>query len=365
MSNYTYIKNAIKRKQRNIKRFENFKRWFKLFPVFYSLLLIIGTIIIISAIVWLFANLEWFELKSKNELGDAFGGLTNPIIAFIGVIVTFLAFYIQYKFNREQSKLIQLQRRERDEDRKQRDIELKKENFDKKFYELLKIHIENVKELSIENKYTGRVCFPQILSELKIIFNLVSNNTNLTDLKELTVHSYVLLYYGIKSKNVERKFCYYPDVIKLVNSFNTDINYLKQTISTNHPKFLKEKYNLDEIIYTDFELFNGHQFRLNYYFRHLFFIFESIDNSYFLDNDEKQDYFNIVRAQLSNYEQALIYYNSTSLYAEKYKKFIVEYSIIKNITMEICDFGIQPQEFFKDDIDLKRKEKLSFFSFVR
>src|SRR5690606_915428 len=108
-----------------------------------------------------------------------------------------------------------------------------------------------------------------------------------------------------------------------------------------------------------------HQFRLNHYFRHLFFILESVEISVFLNINEKQEYFDIVRAQLSNYEQSLIYYNSTCLYPEKYKKYVVEYSIIKNITLEICDFGIEPNEFYEEEIKLKRLEKKSFFSFVK
>jgi len=49
------------------------------------------------------------NLKSKNtkvlnpnEIGDSIGGILNPIIGITGSILTFLAFYIQYKANREQ-----------------------------------------------------------------------------------------------------------------------------------------------------------------------------------------------------------------------------------------------------------------------
>ncbi|WP_330747005.1 hypothetical protein [Chryseobacterium sp. CP-77] len=39
---------------------------------------------------------------APNELGDTIGGILNPIIAFCASILTFLAFYIQYKANKEQ-----------------------------------------------------------------------------------------------------------------------------------------------------------------------------------------------------------------------------------------------------------------------
>lgn len=41
---------------------------------------------------------------SPNEIGDSIGGILNPIIGITGSILTFLAFYIQYKANKEQRK---------------------------------------------------------------------------------------------------------------------------------------------------------------------------------------------------------------------------------------------------------------------
>lgn len=333
------------------------KRWF----VFFLLLFLIS----IPLWVYLIANWSFIDLSDKNEIGDAVGGIASPIIGIGGIILTFLAFYIQYKFNLEQSKLIAQQREERIQDKKDRDLEVSKEQFDRKFYELLKIHNDNVKEFNIDNKYLGRECFPQILNELKLIYNILENNLKFTDKKEATLKSYVILFYGIDSKNVQRSFLGNPEIIKLFKNFYKDYNQYKKYISPRSKETFKENYKLDEEIILNYEPFKGHQFRLNHYFRHLFFILESVENSVFLNINEKQEYFDIVRAQLSNYEQSLIYYNSTCLYPEKYKKYVVEYSIIKNITLEICDFGIEPNEFYEEEIKLKRLEKKSFFSFVK
>src|SRR5690554_2410606 len=108
----------------NLQRLiKHLNKIFKAYPIIFSTISGIVLITLCTLLVFAIANLEWFELKSKNELGDAFGGLTNPVIAFFGVIVTFLAFYIQYKFNREQSKLIAEQRKERIEDKDNLEIE--------------------------------------------------------------------------------------------------------------------------------------------------------------------------------------------------------------------------------------------------
>ena len=39
---------------------------------------------------------------NPNEVGDSIGGILNPIIGFTASILTFLAFYIQFKANKEQ-----------------------------------------------------------------------------------------------------------------------------------------------------------------------------------------------------------------------------------------------------------------------
>lgn len=51
-----------------------------------------------------------YGLSNKpNEIGDAIGGMMNPFIAIAGVILTFLAFYMQWQANQNQVKLLKLQ----------------------------------------------------------------------------------------------------------------------------------------------------------------------------------------------------------------------------------------------------------------
>jgi len=45
------------------------------------------------------------QLLNPNEIGDSIGGTLNPIIAFTASILTFLAFYIQFKANKEQREI--------------------------------------------------------------------------------------------------------------------------------------------------------------------------------------------------------------------------------------------------------------------
>lgn len=70
---------------------------------------VLTSLILVILLLWFFVYLisekNWFnDLSSKNEIGDAFGGLTNPFISLIAVILTFCAFYVQYQFNIKQNQ---------------------------------------------------------------------------------------------------------------------------------------------------------------------------------------------------------------------------------------------------------------------
>jgi len=72
-----------------------------------------------------------------------------------------------------------------------------------------------------------------------------------------------------------------------------------------------------------------HQVELGHYFRYLYNIFKFIHNSEVAD---KKFYSNLVRAQISNHELVIIFYNCLSKYGnEKFWPLLVEFSILKNM----------------------------------
>jgi hypothetical protein len=98
--------------------------------------------------------------------------------------------------------------------------------------------------------------------------------------------------------------------------------------------------------------FQGHQGKLGHYFRHLYQLIKFVDSSEILTFEEKYDYVRIIRAQLSVYEQILIYYNSFASFGKVWidQDYIVNYKLIKNIPIPLLDFGIRPKERFKEQI---------------
>lgn len=87
-----------------------------------------------------------------------------------------------------------------------------------------------------------------------------------------------------------------------------------------------------------YKYYGGHQHRLGHYFRHLFQSFKFVNSSDCLDGDEKKFYAKTLRAQLSTYEQAILFINSVSTLGWKWEfkpednsKLITEYGLIKNL----------------------------------
>lgn len=94
---------------------------------------------------------------------------------------------------------------------------------------------------------------------------------------------------------------------------------------------------------------------LDHYFRHLYRIFKYIDDSDIIDDNNKYKYSCMVRANLSQYELIMLFYNCLSSNGnEKFKPLIETYAIFNNIRVEL----LAKQEH-KDLYEEKAYQKLN------
>ena len=98
-------------------------------------------------------------------IGDTIGGTMGPFIAIAAAGLTFLAFWIQYKANQEQ----------REQFEKQGDDTVI-ERFENRFFEMIRIHRENVEEQNIQNIIYGRKAFTTYYFELRYIYFVLEKN---------------------------------------------------------------------------------------------------------------------------------------------------------------------------------------------
>jgi len=79
--------------------------WTKL-SIFF--IVIAGILLLFSCIApILFTNYSFFDFTETGQIGDTIGGIMNPFIAIGGVVMTFLAFYIQILANKIQREQFQ------------------------------------------------------------------------------------------------------------------------------------------------------------------------------------------------------------------------------------------------------------------
>lgn len=225
--------------------------------------------------------LTWLLLKDVPErgtFGDMFGSVNSLFsgLAFVGVVFAIIL----------QGKELKLQRRElkftRDELKGQKlqleaqNSTLRKQNFENTFFELLRLLNEITNSIDLideNNKITkGRDCFQVFYKRFKKLWG----------------------------RNLEQ---------------------------------FSGASELERINNTYLAFYEEHQSEFGHYFRSMYNIVKFVDNS---PVENKRLYTNLVRAQISSFELALLFYNSLSdMGREKFKPLIEEYSLLKTVPRKV------------------------------
>ncbi|WP_367210068.1 putative phage abortive infection protein [Sphingobacterium sp. R2] len=351
------------------------------------------------------AFINEFDFTNTGAIGDTFGGILNPFVALAAVIVTGLAFYVQYQANQQgREHFYEGLKRQKElfnkqidyENRnwlEQKDVEQRKsqlDSFENQFYELLRLHKENVNELFVEidiksassgSIVQGRRVFVLFKSEIMKSYEAIDMiyRHRYPDYKEvfndkLFRLSYYFFFEGLFT------VCKIPDeIISQKFDFEVDfIAYLKKILikfSLSYKVSQTERQNLiglngETITICSFvyQPFLGQSTRLGHYFRHLYFIvkFVAERKSELFDYSLKRYFLKILRIQLSNEEQVLIFYNWLSGYGQKWEEinleqrkaktgnyFFTDYRMIHNLNQDYLIKGIDLDKIF-NTLDYKQ-----------
>ena len=237
--------------------------------------IILGVLTLVSiALHFVYAGHKYSEY---GTLGDAIGGITNPIIAVGAAILTFAAFYVQYQANKQVQDQFKIQQ------------------FESQFYEMLRLHKENINEMKIsgydfnvsesynskteemiitrnqvERFVEGRKTFVAMDKELIACYEICEKYNSFhkykkTDLLEL---SYSIFFFGSASDVVGHKNINMEFIKMLKDEMKRIRDKHKETVAE-----VNELVGLyDKIIKLHFKYapFTGHESRLGHYYRHLF-----------------------------------------------------------------------------------------------
>lgn len=221
-----------------------------------------------TTIIYFSWPISFGNVDKAGVFGDSFGVLTS---LFSGL--AFAGIILTILLQREELRLQREELEKTREEFKMQNLTLKKQNFETTFFQMLRLHHEIVLSISVKdpsgsNVYTGRDCFSYFYSELKDRYTYKQRD-----------------HHGGEMDLIEEKA---------------------------YPMFWEKN-----------------QSKLGHYFRHLYTIFKFINAS---EINNKRFYSNIVRAQLSDQELLVLFYNCLSKYGkEKFKPLAECFALFNNL----------------------------------
>lgn len=288
------------------------------------------------------------------DYGTVVGGILAAIFSLISVLLVLQTIDTQAKQNELQ-------------------------NIESRFFEMLKIHRENVQEFQSKGK-SGRSVVIAIYDEYSNLFNTYETTDAFEDLAHEDIEdwnlkycqvAYLITFFGLGNNSTD----YLKEQINRIvpNSNPLSIILTLQIKAQNQQKEENKQKSKEQRQYINHD---GHQSRLGHYYRHLFQTVRYIDEQpeRLLNYKEKYFYIKTLRAQLTTHEQALLFFNSLSNLGTNWEfgqddennKLITKYNLIKNLpkgfTGKLNPKTYYPDIFYEFDKDKtdnrKRLERL-------
>lgn len=366
-----------------------------------AILIIAWSLLIIGAITSIYfvysTSVDGFSFFGTNKIdfpttgqfGDFVGGVVGTVFALAGTLLIFLTFNEQTKQNKREafeSAFFEM-------------VHLHRENVSQMNYTTS----NGTMFETAETRKVFRVIFKEFLDcyrEVKKFSNsknvddyilrkhqkrlneIINNNNSDIDIIELAIIdiSYCIVFYGVGEEGeiilrdrFKKKYnsVYFYGLLRYIklkpkrenterwNKWNGLLALgFKDFKKVNQEFYVYRKHlsletlseEAKKLVYeTEFvKFYGGHQHRLGHYFRHLFQSYKYLNYHDDLTEKEKYFYGKTLRAQLSTYEQALLFINSVSSLGMKWEftpeidllktneerknsKLITRYNLIKNL----------------------------------
>jgi len=261
------------------------------------------------------------QATAAGQLGDFVGG-------YVGTAFLLLSVVLLYSTLRNQREVAQRQ------------------FFESRFFELIKLHRDNVSEMQLQGT-EGRRVFIKLLLELRaiaeILKDVAQNQKQTLEPRQALQISYYCLFFGAGADSSRM-------LRSALSRFNPSlVNDLDRQLCD---QAVRDRVRQDNKLgYTPFE---GHQSRLGHYYRHLYQSVRYADTQSIDLN--KYDYVKTLRAQLTTHEQVLLLINSLTPIGNDWWKhdLILRYRMVQNIpryfldpTSEVDTSTLFPKGYFE------------------
>lgn len=265
-----------------------------------------------------------FHVSKSNPI-DAYGlmgdsyGIFNAFfsgLAFLGVLITL---YLQSRDKRKRTVVEQ-------------------------YYQMLDVQQKVIDEINVSQVRKakqgepvtvakGRKAFVEFKIQMKHLVKAIrdvvgKNGFELSDV-DIADIAYAIFFYGSSKSWKPFMMEYlkdYPDTERLVDAIITRLDNEKNYI-----------------------LYRPNQNYLSVYYRNMYNAIKLIDNSSLFSEVEKLNYVKILRAQLSNAELYVLFFNIISRFGKKWiaNNYVTKYQLIQNLPSKYCD-GYYPKDYFPE-----------------
>lgn len=261
-----------------------------------------------------FVNCSW-EIDSSlaGLYGDFIGGFVGTFIATFSALIVALTFVSQ-------------------------NIENNKNATINRFFAMLEYHYKIVDNMRVKNVMKtkkdqvafGRRAFVIFRIQMRSLIRKVLEINKELELniasEDLCVIAYNVLYFGLDKDWID----YMKSKLAKVAGSDKLLDRLLHDVKED-----KYQYN------------RSNQAYLSAYFRNMYNAIKFIDDDVFLSDAEKYKYVAIYRAQLSNPELYILFFNVMSSFGKKWKEnnYIVKYKLIKNLPLNY-PFPFKANDYF-------------------
>ena len=287
------------------------------------------------------------SLSNLGALGDFFGGFIGTFIAALTVIYAIRTYRLERQHQREASVAEMLNT-------------------------MLELHKQNVSEIKIKNidpkqneLISGRDAFKQMFDELNGIFDCVKKAIDSIVMQDQEKY---------EEWSSETRRMQLAHILSFGYFFYSEDSYLITTEGGSELFILCEKIRAEVQKNLKKELKDLQRHRvLGHYYRHLYNMVNYIDKNDFTKNfKKKEEYVKLIRSQLSDYEEILLYYNSLAPLGRPWNlpknqteidkmSLICKYRLLKNCPSYIEYFGIQPWDTYKNEMQIWWNKEGEFF----
>ena len=245
-------------------------------------IMIVGIITFFKYGSWNFGPV--LDEAKMGQFGDFIGGLVGTLVALVGIILYYVALKEQRKELRIGQEVLKLQ----SEALNNQMIEFQKQN--EEIVSTRKLYEQQTKTMKKQQ-------FDSNFYSLLSVYRSIKNNLN---------------------SNIKNK-----------DFFNTTYSELERGVIKLDDDPFHVTHN--KIIDNYTHVYLNHRGKLSSYFKTVYRILKFIDDCDHLKDDEKIFYCKIFRAQISDDELLILYYNYQSIYGFRAQQLVLRYDLLKHV----------------------------------